>query len=589
MLLGCARASADVAATCLSASLRRLPPRLSVHLLCSLRYLCARSVPTDTTPLLSPPTRPVQQTSAQRRRRSRANASPSATQARLVAEAQRIARARAVPQGNYIHAMPRRNKTLPMDEVPPKILDMGVDAVNFFRHYALPSDAYFGTYETDPYAALVSQACVPYAPLHPARLSSSTLVQAFFWARTMNWRFSDFREVDFASLAHNTTKPTCRLYGDTTSPLTTAASPYYACTATNPCSICIHGPCRLCDLENALLDEAGIDDADYSRFMPAYTERMDPAQPAVACGCCGVMDVPVAGLSGEASEEIGVLSFTEVALRSSTAVSQHTCRGKCSPDCPCFLAPLEYTSAELDAYNVAFPAHIIPSSELSGSALLQWQEEQHNDWLRFRRIKSNVGVDVHGTAVSRIGFGPQRLSSAPADPASAPPASLPVNPATLLHLYPELCSETPAATAPSAPPAATVTNICSPCMRALAERRRPDVSIANGWDLGTLSYADMPATSWAEKRAISKTRILCTALNIDLPRRSGTQGVHCVGVLYSHITCTPHCHVQGGTTRTRQTALLSLIAPQTRAALSCRAQHLRGGTRLCAYWGLTAP
>ena len=114
-------------------------------------------------------------------------------------------------------------------------------------------------------------------------------------------------------------------------------------------------------------------------------------------------------------------------------------------------------------------------------------------------------------------------------------------------------------------------------------------------EFSALENVMMPAligghdSSWAEKRAISKTRILCTALNIDLPRRSGTQGVHCVGVLYSHITCTPHCHVQGGTTRTRQTALLSLIAPQTRAALSCRAQHLRGGTRLCAYWGLTAP
>ena len=42
-LLGCARASADVAATCLSASLRRLPFCLSVHSPCCLRYSSASS------------------------------------------------------------------------------------------------------------------------------------------------------------------------------------------------------------------------------------------------------------------------------------------------------------------------------------------------------------------------------------------------------------------------------------------------------------------------------------------------------------------------------------------------------------------
>ena len=122
------------------------------------------------TRLLSPPTRHVQHTPARRQQLSRAGASPSATEARLVAQAARSAQARATKagiQGDYIHAMPRRKRVLPMDEVPPKIVALNDDrAVYFFRHYALPSDAYFDTFETDPYAAHVSHAR-PRAPLHP--------------------------------------------------------------------------------------------------------------------------------------------------------------------------------------------------------------------------------------------------------------------------------------------------------------------------------------------------------------------------------------------------------------------------------------
>jgi hypothetical protein len=40
---------------------------------------------------------------------------------------------------------------------------------------------------------------------------------------------------------------------------------------------------------------------------------MNPAQCAVACGCCGAMDVPVTGATGEleeAAEALGILALT---------------------------------------------------------------------------------------------------------------------------------------------------------------------------------------------------------------------------------------------------------------------------------------
>jgi hypothetical protein len=127
--------------------------------------------------------------------------------------------------------------------------------------------------------------------------------------------------------------------------------------------------------------------ADYSRFMSAYYRRMDPSQTAVACGCCGVMDVPVKDPDAE-TEAMGILAFTKIELRSTTAATQHTCSasGKCSFACPCFLAPLQYSPAELDTYNVDFPTHIVPPMALSAEALAAWRTEQHETWLLYRPI-----------------------------------------------------------------------------------------------------------------------------------------------------------------------------------------------------------
>ena len=178
----------------------------------------------------------------------------------------------------------------------------------YFRHFVVPSDAYLDTFETDPNAAHVSHAHAHLLHTTTAVHLSWHLSQAFFWLRMMRHRFSDFAEADFANLAHDLTNPNCRH-----SPKYIAdAAAFPVCSVQIPCFRCVPGsePCRLCDLEAALHTEAGVVDADYCRFMHDYTRRMDPAQQAVACGCCGVMDVPM-DTAGRESEAAGIASEPE--------------------------------------------------------------------------------------------------------------------------------------------------------------------------------------------------------------------------------------------------------------------------------------
>lgn len=382
----------------------------------------------------------------------------------------------------------------------------------------------------------------------PQAIHHACPLQALFWARTYNWRFADWRDDNFAELANS--HATCPLHhgpaprndadgyaADDDAPVPNPAnhdcssdSPSHGC-AGSACHECRTSssrraaidrgepPCHACRLYDALEEEAGVDENDYVRFMAGYYRRMDPTQTAKACGSCGVSDVPAEGLSEADSEAIGIVSFTRVQLPNVTQRgSSHTCAGKCRRDCPFLLEPLEYTTAELDAYNADYPSHILPPSALEGSALDAWRDEQRRDWTDFRRVVSNVALDNSGHAVSRVGFSSVDAGGRPISVditgseltgKRTPRITSPETPPALrLHLYPEVC-------------AANETHLCGPCMRSLLARRRPEPSIAAGWDLGTPAYADMPTLSWAEKRAISKTRILCTAFNIDAPKKSG--------------------------------------------------------------------
>ena len=169
----------------------------------------------------------------------------------------------------------------------------------------------------------------PLIPPHPPP-------QAHYYAKTYNWRFADWQSADFASLHQD--------------------------------------PAQLNALKLAMEQEAGVTDADCARFMAGYYKRMNPTQPANACGCCGTMDVPIPD-DEKLAENLGILSFTEIPLPRLALRQHHHCGAErggypCSAQCPWLLAPLTYSNAENAAYDAPWPAHITPPLQLRGLSLL---------------------------------------------------------------------------------------------------------------------------------------------------------------------------------------------------------------------------
>jgi hypothetical protein len=92
-------------------------------------------------------------------------------------------------------------------------------------------DAYLATFERNIYAA-----------------------QALFWARSYIWQFAEYRDFDFADLDES----------------------------------------EYDRLHEAITEEGKVKSQDIERCMRMYLRRMDPTKSPIGCGCCGMMDVPVA-------------------------------------------------------------------------------------------------------------------------------------------------------------------------------------------------------------------------------------------------------------------------------------------------------
>jgi len=98
-------------------------------------------------------------------------------------------------RARFIHGMPLREQPLSDADVPPHINPADRE---FFKNYAMPTDAYLDTYESNPHAARVRcrrllrclSNCTPVV----------TTMQALYWARTWNWMAADWREDDWATL-----------------------------------------------------------------------------------------------------------------------------------------------------------------------------------------------------------------------------------------------------------------------------------------------------------------------------------------------------------------------------------------------------
>ena len=201
-------------------------------------------------------------------------------------------------------------------------------------------------------------------------------MQAHFWARTGNWRFSDWRHLDFSRLRADPDAAGTALPGGVA-----ADDPDDAMTALSVEA-----------LKLAMTQEGVLPVDAIPRVMAAFHRRMDPTRPAKACGSCGVMDVPMDDDVGRAeAARIGVTRFFDVHLGSP------------------LLAPLAYSPDEAAAYDAAVPPHIEDTPE------------NRAYWMRYKLVKSSL--------LLAEGLQAQAPDALPSD-------SLPVR----MHLYPALCT-----------------------------------------------------------------------------------------------------------------------------------------------------
>ena len=72
------------------------------------------------------------------------------------------------------------------------------------------------------------------------------------------------------------------------------------------------------------------------------------------------------------------------------------------------------------------------------------------------------------------------------------------------HLYPELCDD-------------NFTNLCSSCHQSLTGNKIPAIRIASGYDIGNPERAGLPQLSFAGELCITRSRILSSALRVQIP------------------------------------------------------------------------
>ena len=134
------------------------------------------------------------------------------------------------------------------------------------------------------------------------------LLQCLFWARTYNWQFEKYRDVNFDTLS----------------------------------------PEALSELKLAMDQEGFVRDSDIEACTPEYFSRMSPNVVAINCACCGHRDVPRDMDIPNFKEDVkiqGIRSYFNIRLSDPK------------------LVPLRYTALETELYNKLVPLHITENEE----------------------------------------------------------------------------------------------------------------------------------------------------------------------------------------------------------------------------------
>jgi len=175
--------------------------------------------------------------------------------------------------------------------------------------------------------------------------------QAFFWGRSYNWLFADWRNVDFTSLD-----------------IPTAHA-----------------------IAQAMEEEGMVQDDDVIRCVSTYTSLMDPGQPVLACVCCGILDVPVTG-ERPGRDTAHIAAHLRNRIRQYIRLALEITPGVLHGD----LGPLVYTVEQ----NATFDQHVPPHVEDTPLNRELWQ--------RYRRVHSNFEACLWTKASSLSGTGVSR-------------------------------------------------------------------------------------------------------------------------------------------------------------------------------------
>jgi hypothetical protein len=214
------------------------------------------------------------------------------------------------------------------------------------------------------------------------------------------------------------------------------------------------------EIENlivAMKDEALVSENDIEEAMSIYRERMDPNVQEVGCGVCGCLDIPM----GEHFED-----DYDIKKHPRPSYINKFIEISLRDD---VIRKLYYTEDQNNQYNRDVPSHI------------EDNEDNRKRWERYKKVISNIEEEINDKMIR-------------------------------IHLYPELCYKVK-------DKEGTYTSICEHCLGILKKNKGelPDDSIANGCDLGMPQRAGLPELTIAEECAITKVRILSTALNVRIP------------------------------------------------------------------------
>ena len=258
--------------------------------------------------------------------------------------------------------------------------------------------------------------------------------QSLFWARSYIWQFSDFSNLSGVDMENNS------------------------------------------QFIDAINQDQHVTDDINRRCLSNYFQNMNPTLGAMACACCGRLDIPIPNEYLENSRNSNHSFAPPKDVIHFQTYNIHD---------PLFL-PLHYTEIENEYYN----------SEVPHGNILNTPENRAK-WNRYKSVISNYNRENEDGTFTRM------------------------------HLYPELVTNNNQI---------LICNICQPFLTD-TNPKRPDISIAEHYDFGNvarITNPPMPKLSLLGEFVIQRVRVLSSALNFKMRAPNSNYNTfkgHCISFI----------------------------------------------------------